>query len=165
MAAPVSAVMVAIRATRQAPPLDGALTERSGSFSSSEGLSGHIGQRGARHVPSPVVHFEIRSADPDATREFFGRLFGWTFPDGGIPGYSYVDSGIEGAIPGGISPLQGGEPLVTFFVGVQDVAATLDAAVAQGGKIIQPATSVPGVTFGLLADPQGQVVGLASADS
>jgi hypothetical protein len=24
---------------------------------------------------------------------------------------------------------------------------------------------VPGVTFGLLADPQGQVVGLASADS
>ena len=55
--------------------------------------------------------------------------------------------------------------MVTFFVGVQDVAATLDAAVAQGGKIIQPATSVPGVTFGLLADPQGQVVGLAAADS
>jgi hypothetical protein len=24
---------------------------------------------------------------------------------------------------------------------------------------------VPGVTFGLLADPQGQVIGLASADS
>jgi len=86
-------------------------------------------------------------------------------PRGGIPGYSYVDTGVEGAIPGGISPLQGGPPLVTFFVGVQDVAATLDAAVAQGGKIIQPATSVPGVTFGLLADPQGQVVGLAAADS
>jgi len=27
------------------------------------------------------------------------------------------------------------------------------------------ATSVPGVTFGLLADPQGQVVGLAHADA
>jgi predicted enzyme related to lactoylglutathione lyase len=116
-------------------------------------------------MSSPVVHFEIRSSDPDATRSFFGKLFGWTFPDGGIPGYSYVDTGVEGAIPGGISPLQGGAPLVTFFVGVQDVAATLDAAVAQGGKVIQPATSVPGVTFGLLADPQGQVVGLASADS
>ena len=83
----------------------------------------------------------------------------------GDSGYSYVDAGVEGAIPGGISPLQDGAPLVTFFVGVQDVAATMDAAVAQGGKIIQPATSVPGVTFGLLADPQGQVVGLASADS
>ena len=116
-------------------------------------------------MPSPVVHFEIRWSGPDAARSLFGKLSGWTFPDGGIPGYSYVDTGIEGAIPGGISPLQGGAPLVTFFVGVEDVAATLDAAVAQGGKIIQPATSAPGVTFGLLADPQGHVVGLASAGS
>jgi predicted enzyme related to lactoylglutathione lyase len=112
-------------------------------------------------MASPVVHFEIRSADPDATREFYGKLFGWSYPDGGMPGYTYVDTGV----PGGVSPLQGGDPLVTFFVGVADVAATLDAAVAQGGRIVQPATSVPGVTFGLLADPQGQIVGLASADS
>jgi predicted enzyme related to lactoylglutathione lyase len=41
------------------------------------------------------------------------------------------------------------------------VAATLDAAAAAGGKIIQPATQAPGVTFGLLADPHGQVVGVA----
>src|SRR5271166_687785 len=115
-------------------------------------------------MPSPVVHFEIRSADPDTTRAFYGKLFGWTYTDGGMPGYTYVDTGVEGAAPCGISPLQGGEPLVTFFVGVADVAATLDAAVAQGGRIVQPATAVPGVTFGLLADPQGQVIGLASAD-
>jgi predicted enzyme related to lactoylglutathione lyase len=113
-------------------------------------------------MPSPVVHFEIRSADPDASRAFYGPLFGWTFPDGGIPGYSYVETGTEGAIPGGISPLQDGRPLVTFFVGVADVAATLKAAEAAGGRIVQPATQVPGVTFGLIADPQGQVVGVAS---
>lgn len=114
-------------------------------------------------MANPVVHFEIRSSDPDATREFFGKLFGWTFPAGGLPGYSNVDAGVDGALPGGISPLQGGAPLVTFFVGVQDVVATLDAAVAQGGRVVEPATTVPGVTFGLLADPQGQVVGLAQA--
>ena len=114
-------------------------------------------------MASPVVHFEIRSADPDATREFFGKLFGWTFPDGGIPGYTYVDTGVEGAVPGGIGPLQDGSPLVTFFVGVQDVAATLEAAAALGGRVVQPATSVPGVTFGLVADPRGQIVGLAQA--
>jgi predicted enzyme related to lactoylglutathione lyase len=116
-------------------------------------------------MASPVVHFEIRSANPDATRAFYGKLFGWTYPDGGMPGYTYVDSGVEGAVPGGISPLQDGDPLVTFFVGVPDVAATLAAAVANGGRVVQPATSVPGVTFGLLADPHGQVVGLASADA
>ncbi|HEX5404143.1 MAG TPA: VOC family protein [Pseudonocardiaceae bacterium] len=110
----------------------------------------------------PVVHFEIRSPDPDASRVFYGKLFGWAFPDGGMPGYTYVDTGAEGALPGGISPLQGGDPAVTFFVGVQDVAATLDAVVAQGGRVVQPATSVPGVTFGVFADPHGQVVGLAA---
>src|SRR5258705_252877 len=69
--------------------------------------------RGAPTMASPVVHFEIRSADPDATREFYGKLFGWTYPDGGMPGYTYVDTGVEGAVPGGISPLQGDGPLVT----------------------------------------------------
>ena len=110
----------------------------------------------------PVVHFEIRSPDSDATRSFYGKLFGWAYPDGGIPGYTYIDSGVEGAMPGGIGPLQGGSALVTFFVGVEDVAATLEAAEASGGRIVQPATAVPGVTFGLLADPLGQVVGVAS---
>jgi uncharacterized protein len=116
-------------------------------------------------MPNPVVHFEVRSPDPDATRSFFGQLFGWTYSDGGTPGYTYVGTGVAGAVPGGISPLQGGAPLVTFFVGVDDVAATLEAAAALGGRVIQPATSVPGVTFGLLADPHGQVVGLAKADA
>jgi predicted enzyme related to lactoylglutathione lyase len=112
-------------------------------------------------MPSPVVHFEIRSKDPDATRSFYGDLFGWGYPEGGMPGYTYVETGVDGAIPGGISPLQDGQPLVTFFVGVPDVAKTLDQAVKSGGRIVQPATTVPGVTFGLFADPQGQVVGLA----
>ena len=60
------------------------------------------------------------------------------------------------------APCQGGEPLVTFFVGVEDVGATLEAAAAAGGKVVQPATDVPGVRFGVFADPLGQVVGVAS---
>ena len=68
---------------------------------------------------------------------------------------------MEGALPGGISPLQGGDPLVTFFVGVPDVTKALDAAAAGGGTIVQPATDAPGVRFGLFADPQGHVVGVA----
>jgi predicted enzyme related to lactoylglutathione lyase len=111
---------------------------------------------------TPVVHFEIRANDPDAARSFYGELFGWQFQEGGIPGYTYVDTGVPDAIPGGIGPTQGGEQLVTFFVGVEDVAAALANAERLGGRVVQPATAVPGVTFGLLADPQGLVVGLAA---
>jgi len=115
---------------------------------------------------NPIVHFEIRSEDPNATRAFYADLFGWTYPPGGIADYTYVDSGVpQGTIPGGISPTQGGKPMVTVFAGVADVAAALEKAVALGATIVQPATRAPGVTFGLFADPQGHVVGVASDDS
>jgi predicted enzyme related to lactoylglutathione lyase len=110
----------------------------------------------------PVIHAEIRSADPDTTRAFFSELFGWTYTDGAFPGYSFVDTGAEGAIPTAIGPLQGGADTVLFFVGVEDVQATLAKAEQLGGKTIQPAQEVPGVTFGVFADAQGHIVGVAA---
>jgi uncharacterized protein len=110
----------------------------------------------------PVIHAEIRSQDPDATRAFFTELFGWTYSDGAFPGYTFVAPGVEGALPTAIGPLQGGDDAVLFFVGVEDVEATLERAEQLGGKTIQPAQDVPGVTFGVFADPQGQVVGVAA---
>jgi predicted enzyme related to lactoylglutathione lyase len=114
-------------------------------------------------MPHPVVHAEIRSTDPDATREFFGKLFGWTYSDGAFPGYTFVDIGVDGAPPTAIGPLQGGDDTVLFFVGVEDVAATLQRAEELGGHIVQPAQEVPGVTFGVFADAQGHVVGVAAS--
>jgi uncharacterized protein len=110
----------------------------------------------------PVIHAEIRSADPDATRAFFAALFGWTYSDGAFPGYTFVDPGVEGALPTAIGPLQGGSDTVLFFVAVDDVEATLAQAERLGGKTIQPAQSVPGVTFGVLADGHGHIVGVAA---
>lgn len=114
---------------------------------------------------NPIVHFEIRSEDPDATRAFYGEMFGWSYPPGGIDGYTYVDSGVPaGTIPGGISPTQGVASLVTVFAGVANVQDALDQATGLGATVVQPATKVPGVTFGLFRDPQGNVVGVAAQD-
>jgi predicted enzyme related to lactoylglutathione lyase len=112
-------------------------------------------------MPAPIVHAEIRSADPDATRSFFGALFGWTFPEGALPGYTYVDTGVPDTLPAGIGPVQGGNELVTFFVGDQDINAAIADATRLGGTVVQQPQQVPGVTFALIADPAGQVVGLA----
>ena len=51
---------------------------------------------------------------------------------------------------------------VLFFVGVQDVAETLAQAERLGGRIVQPPQTVPGVTFGVLADKQGHLIGVAA---
>jgi uncharacterized protein len=116
-------------------------------------------------VPHPVVHAEIRSQDPDATRAFFAELFAWRYSDGAYPGYTFVDTGTDGALPTAISPLQGDSDAVLFFIGVEDVEAALARAEQLGGSIVQPMQSVPGVTFGVLADPQGHLVGVANSES
>jgi uncharacterized protein len=113
-------------------------------------------------MPHPVVHAEIRSNDPDATRSFFGELFGWTYPnEGDLPGYTFVDTGVPDALYTAIGPVQGGSDLVTFFVGVDDMDAAVATTTRLGGSIVQPPVKIPGVTFALIADPQGHVVGLA----
>jgi predicted enzyme related to lactoylglutathione lyase len=112
----------------------------------------------------PVVHVEIRSQDPDATRGFLGDLFGWKVAsEGAYPGYTFIDTGVEGSPYTAISPRQSSEDEVLFFVGVEDVAAALERAQELGATIIQPAQEVPGTSFGVLADPLGHRIGVASA--
>jgi predicted enzyme related to lactoylglutathione lyase len=112
----------------------------------------------------PVVHAEIRSADPDATRQFFADLFGWKVAsEGAFPGYTFIDTGSDGSPYVAISPRQGAEDEVLFFVAVDDVAATLTLAEQLGGRIVQATQQVPGTSFGVFADAQGHKVGVAAS--
>jgi len=126
----------------------------------------------------PVVHAEIRSADPDKTRQFFAELFGWKVAsEGAYPGYTFIDTGTPEGTYVAIGPRQSAEDEVLFFVGVEDVAATLAraeelggqivaATLARaeelGGQIVQPAQQVPGTSFGVFADAQGHKIGVAA---
>lgn len=115
-------------------------------------------------MPHPVVHAEIRSENPDATRQFFADLFGWKVAtEGAFPGYTFIDTGVEGGTYVAISPRQGPDDEVLFFVAVEDVPATLDKAEKLGGTIIQSAQQVPGTSFGVFADAQGHRVGVAAS--
>ena len=112
----------------------------------------------------PVIHTEIRSTDPDATRAFFAELFGWTVAsEGAYPGYTFIDTGAEGGPYVAIGPRQTSDDEVLFFVGVEDVAATLVRAEELGGKVVQEAQNVPGTSFGVFEDAQGHRVGVAAA--
>ena len=111
----------------------------------------------------PVIHAEIRSEDPDLTRRFFGDLFGWKVAsEGALPGFTFIDTGVEDGIYVAISPRQTDQDEVLFFVGAEDVAATLRKAEELGGTITQPVQKVPGTSFRVLADAQGHKVGVAA---
>lgn len=125
-------------------------------------------------MAQPVVHFEITGKDPEALRRWFAKLFAWEFdvtsrvaegisdPDS----YGFVAPGRAGdvqGIPGGI----GGGPQYTpgtiFYVAVDDVEAALVRAEELGGtRVFGPARAPSGLVVGHLADPEGNLVGLAA---
>lgn len=107
-----------------------------------------------------LVHFEIHTANVKAAKAFYGQLFDWDINDDNPMNYGMVNTG-EGSLSGGMmnSP---DAPMVTFYVSVDDIEASMAKAVEMGGKVImQPREGGRNVMYGLIADPEGNVVGLA----
>ena len=114
---------------------------------------------------APVAFFEITSADPNRTRDFYTSLFGWSTSDSGQPGYMLVDTQAgDQAIGGGIGAIQGPSNSggTTIYMRVDDLQAYLDRAVRLGGTILVPPTALPGDfgSFAMFVDPDGHQVGL-----
>ena len=112
----------------------------------------------------PVTWFEIGSADPATTREFYGRLFGWTFSGDNDSGIDYTMINAGEGIKGGILGTGGEIPnYAVFYVEVPDVAATCRQVGEAGGKVLVEPTSAPdGLVFAQVLDPHGNHFGLFS---
>ncbi len=114
---------------------------------------------------NPVVHFEVLGEDAAKLSSFYGELFDWAIDADNPMNYGVVNTGTEGGIGGGIGSARGGGGHVTFYVAVDDPQAYLDKAESLGGKTIMPVTEIPDmVTFALLADPEGHVVGVVKGE-
>jgi len=76
-------------------------------------------------------------------------------------GYRQVETG-GGGISGGIWPAPPeAQGFVQLFVGVPDVAASVDQALALGAQVVVPATTLPdGDTMAVLRDPTGVTFGV-----
>jgi predicted enzyme related to lactoylglutathione lyase len=108
-----------------------------------------------------VSWFEVLGQDVDGLKKFYGSLFGWQFED--VPGMEYGLAKNTDGVPGGVGRAPQGPGWATFYVKVDDVQATVDAAVARGGRMLMPVTSVGGGTLvAVIADPEGHPVGLSS---
>jgi predicted enzyme related to lactoylglutathione lyase len=125
-------------------------------------------------MSQPVVHFEIIGTDPARLRSFFGELFGWRYEPTPVAAavsepdnYGFIEllttsdgSGIRGGVGGG----PGYESHALFYVGVPDVQQALDRAESLGGaRTMGPQTSPTGLVVGHFTDPDGNLIGLASA--
>ena len=109
-------------------------------------------------MPDTVNYFEIGTPDPAAARTFYGSLFGWQLDDDVEPGgYGFVDGGKGGLWD---TSEMGGGTWAVFYVHVDDVAATIAAAVAAGASVVLPLVDNGAIEFAHLTDPAGSRFGV-----
>jgi predicted enzyme related to lactoylglutathione lyase len=114
--------------------------------------------------PGVPCWVDILSADPAATRSFYGDLFGWEFEGpGSMPGETtgeYFVARLRGRDVAGVGtwPAEGGPPVPMWntYVQVESADRATAAATSAGGAVLIEAFSVPPAgRMAVVADPQG----------
>jgi predicted enzyme related to lactoylglutathione lyase len=113
-----------------------------------------------------IIHFDLPAGNPARAREFYEKLFDWTFEllPGPVDYYLIATSDLQGrkGLSGGMAKKESTQQVgITNFIGVASVEESLKQVVALGGKIIQSRQAVPG--WGYLAtcsDTEGNIFGL-----
>lgn len=113
-------------------------------------------------VPSWV---DSSQPDPEAARDFYGRLFGWTFSTvspAGAPFYAIA--GLGGRDAAGLEAADAQPAAWNTYVAVDDADATTAQAVAAGGELLLgPLEPGPAGRLAICRDPAGAVFRLWQA--
>lgn len=108
------------------------------------------------------IWYELVSPDPTASQLFYDAVIGWSIepePTGAMD-YRMITTGAENV--GGVMRLTaemaagGATPRWLFYLGVEDVDATVAATIAAGGAVLMQPWTIAGIgRVALVADPQG----------
>ena len=107
-----------------------------------------------------ICYLEIPTTDIARSADFYKRVFGWNIRKRGDGSTSFDDTvgEVSGAWVLGRPPAA--QPGLMVHIMVDNVAATLDLIVANGGEIAQPiGADAPEITA-RFRDPAGNVLGL-----
>ena len=109
--------------------------------------------------------YELMTSDTAAAGKFYSDVIGWTtqeMPSGGGPPYTVFN--IDGVGIAGMLTIPGHVAWVGY-ISVDDVDAHIEKIVEAGGKLLRPATDVPGMLrFAVMSDPQGAAIVVFTAN-
>jgi uncharacterized protein len=107
-----------------------------------------------------VCYIEIPAIDISRSVSFYKQVFGWKIRIRG-DGHMAFDDGV-GEVSGTWVPGRKAmtEPGLLIYIMVDDINTTIDAVIANGGKIVQPVgMDAPEITA-RFSDPAGNVLGI-----
>jgi predicted enzyme related to lactoylglutathione lyase len=116
-------------------------------------------------MPSPIVMFQIVTADPAASREFFSQLFDWDFTETDFtiaPLMIHPKGPMDFDPKGAFLPLPAGQaPYTAVFIRVADLWTTVAKAGELGASIVTPITELAnGAHHAVIRTPEGHVIGI-----
>lgn len=117
-------------------------------------------------MAQPFVHMELNTPDLAKAKDFYGQLCGWTFDDVdmGPPAGIYSVFKPSSGPGGGMYTMPGPPPAWLPYIGVDDLKASTDKAIALGAKVLMREQEVPGHgSFSMLVDPTGASIALWQA--
>ncbi len=102
-----------------------------------------------------INYVEFPANNLPATKEFFEKVFGWSFEDYGPEYSAFVDPGLAGGFYKSEkhSATEKGSALIVFYS--NDLEATQTKVEEAGGKIIKPIFSFPGGRRFHFTEPSG----------
>ena len=102
-----------------------------------------------------INYIEFAAADLDKAKKFYGDVFGWKFVDYGEDYCAFNDGTLDGGFYRSplVSDSGSGAALVVLYA--DELEATLDRVVSNGGAIKKPIFSFPGGRRFHFLDPNG----------
>jgi len=114
------------------------------------------------------VWYELLTGDVRSADAFYSEILGWSIEKTDFPDMDYRLASAEDATTrekhdvAGLMQLTeemlagGAHPVWLGYIGVDDVDASVEGMVADGGNVMMPAVDIPGVgRMAMLTDPQG----------
>lgn len=106
--------------------------------------------------PGSVTHLEIRSTDPEKTKAFYNRVFGWKFQD--MPAMNYTMWEAPSGMGGGLMKPDNLPPGILTYLLSKNIEHDLPKITAEGGNVLMPKTEIPQMGwFAIFSDPTGMV--------
>ena len=107
-----------------------------------------------------VCYIEIPAVDVNRSVAFYKEVFGWPIRQRGDGSIAFDDTAGEVSGTWVTGRPSSAEPGLLIYIMVDSVAATIDAVIVNGGKIVQPIGSDAPEITARFSDPAGNVIGL-----
>jgi predicted enzyme related to lactoylglutathione lyase len=107
-----------------------------------------------------ICYVELPATDVPRSVAFYQAVFGWTIRRRGDGQPAFDDSvgEVSGSWVVGRPPSQ--KPGLLLYIMVDNIAATIEAVIAHGGRLVQPVgADAPEITA-RFSDPEGNIIGL-----